>query len=148
MKPYRKRGLNNVERIFNYRLSRARCVVENAFGILVWLFRIFSKPINVKVDTIDKIIWAACSLHNWLRVKGSNCQPSPKNVSYINASCWSQYCTKSTQDDESSNFYSGNNYRKEAEMLRQSYADYFYNDGRVQWQWKSVGIDNEPPRRN
>lgn len=52
LKPYSKTGLNNYEMIFNYRLSRARRVVENAFGILVWRFRIFSKPIDLQPKTI------------------------------------------------------------------------------------------------
>ncbi|GFX47773.1 putative nuclease HARBI1 [Trichonephila clavipes] len=53
--------------IENYRTSRARRVSENAFGIIAWRFRVFSKAIELKPDTIDRVILAACSLHNWLR---------------------------------------------------------------------------------
>nr|CAH7740926.1 unnamed protein product [Callosobruchus chinensis] len=66
MKPFSKHGLSDEEKIFNYRLSRARRVSENAFGILAWRFRVFSRPIELKPDTIDRVVWAACSLHNWL----------------------------------------------------------------------------------
>ena len=34
MKPYAQRGLTMVQRVFNYRLSRARCIIENVFGIM------------------------------------------------------------------------------------------------------------------
>lgn len=41
LKPFSKRNLSTSERIFNYRLCRARRVSENAFGILVQRFRVF-----------------------------------------------------------------------------------------------------------
>ncbi|KAG5871933.1 hypothetical protein JTB14_022408 [Gonioctena quinquepunctata] len=72
MKPFSKHGLSDEEKIFNYRLSRARRVSENAFGILAWRFRVFSRPIELKPDTIDRVVWDACSLHNWLRKTASS----------------------------------------------------------------------------
>nr|CAI5843193.1 unnamed protein product [Callosobruchus analis] len=41
MKPYQQKGISHEEKIFNYRLCRARRVVENVFGILASRFRIF-----------------------------------------------------------------------------------------------------------
>lgn len=56
------------KRVFNYRLSRARRVVENAFGLLAAVFRIFRKPIEIKVEsTIVDIVLACVHLHNFLR---------------------------------------------------------------------------------
>lgn len=41
MKPYPFKHQDNKQRIYSYRLSRARRVVENAFGIMANKFRIF-----------------------------------------------------------------------------------------------------------
>lgn len=65
LKPYYKTGLNNSEIIFNC-LSRARKVVENVFGILVWRFRIISKSIDLKPEITDKVIYTTSSLYNRL----------------------------------------------------------------------------------
>ena len=66
MKPYSNRGLTKEQRIYNYRLSRARRVVENAFGILCSRFRIFGKPIALSPEKCEIITMASCCLHNFL----------------------------------------------------------------------------------
>lgn len=67
MKPFPHRKLHHDQRIFNYRLSRARRIVENAFGILANRFRVFMTRIMLTPDSVDKIVLAACTLHNYLR---------------------------------------------------------------------------------
>lgn len=67
LKPFPFRNLTREQRIYNYRLSRARRVVENAFGILANRFRIFLTTINLTVTKIDQIVLCCCILHNFLR---------------------------------------------------------------------------------
>ena len=69
MKPYSRRNLGHDERIFNYRLSRARRVVENAFGILAQRFNIFNTTMQQKPDTAREIIKTCLILHNMMRVR-------------------------------------------------------------------------------
>ena len=73
LKPYSQRGLMKEKRIYNYRLSRARRIVENAFGILANRFRIFMQPIALAPETVEMIVLACCSLHNFLSIRLGSC---------------------------------------------------------------------------
>lgn len=69
MKPLPIRNMTVPQRIFNYRLSRARRIVENAFGILVSRFRCLSTTLQQGPERAAIITTACCVLHNLLRMR-------------------------------------------------------------------------------
>lgn len=56
MKPFPGKGLTETQAVFNYRFSKARKTIENAFGILSARWRIFLKPIKAKLTLVDNIV--------------------------------------------------------------------------------------------
>ncbi len=69
MKPFSKRFLTLDERIFNYRLSRARRIVENAFGILAHRFQCLLTTMRQTPQTVTSIVLACICLHNLMRLR-------------------------------------------------------------------------------
>jgi len=68
MKPYSgtyDKGIK--ERVFNYRLSRARRTVENAFGISSAVFRVLRKSSLLEPQKAQIVVMAVVYLHNFLR---------------------------------------------------------------------------------
>ena len=74
IKPYSTRGMTNEERIFNYRLSRARRVVENAFGILAIHFQILLSSLQHEPSTVKLIVTTCMVIHNLVRMCYSGLQ--------------------------------------------------------------------------
>lgn len=72
LKPYPGKSLSAGQRIFNYRLSRARRVVENAFGIMTKRFQILYRPIQLNENKTTLVTLACCALHNFLIQKNTN----------------------------------------------------------------------------
>lgn len=71
MTPYTHRGRQPTvdESIYNYRLSRARRCVENAFGILSNKWMCLNRSMFCNPNRAQKIVGTCCLLHNFLLSK-------------------------------------------------------------------------------
>ena len=66
MRPFARNALTNETCIFNYRLSRARRVVDNVFGILANHWRIYHCCIYLNPNNVTTVVKATIVLHNIL----------------------------------------------------------------------------------
>lgn len=129
MKPFSARGLTASERIFNYRLSRARRVVENAFGILVNRFRILMGNMLLQPNQVNEVVMTCCILHNLLRRKLGGPTRCPSQNTDEPAEAVS-HVARST----------GANYNASAKHVRDKLSSYFVSSGKINSQWKHANI--------
>eukprot|EP00102_Acyrthosiphon_pisum_P018923 XP_016656133.1 PREDICTED: uncharacterized protein LOC107882382 [Acyrthosiphon pisum] len=143
MKPYSgvyEKG--SKERVFNYRLSRARRVVENVFGIMSSVFRVMRKPMLLEPEKVTNITLTCALLHNYLKKsKSSSSKYSPNGIfdieneeGQIIPGTWRQ-----EQNSMASLLPIRNIPRRpgtEAKIIRDEYATYFSTNGKVPWQDK------------
>lgn len=141
LKPYPgSHDKDSIQRIFNYRLSRARRVVENAFGILSVVFRVLRKPMLLDPQKAAKVVLTCIYLHNYLRRSKSS-----RNI-YTRQGIFDQEIDGELVDgswrkeieENSSSFLSMKKVaRKSAELYkdnRKQFAEYFATIGKVPWQ--------------
>uniref|UniRef100_A0A3B3QUT2 DDE Tnp4 domain-containing protein n=1 Tax=Paramormyrops kingsleyae TaxID=1676925 RepID=A0A3B3QUT2_9TELE len=126
LRPYPRRNLSQPKRIFNYRLSRARRVVENAFGILAAQWRIYHWVIGVCPVNVDAIVKATVALHNFQRW---NCLPEAP-ISQEEAKIPSLQPVRRV---------GANNSTQEAIAVREVFKSYFSSaNGGAPWQYTTV----------
>lgn len=131
MKPY-PRNQSSGDRskaIFNYRLSRARRIVENAFGLLTQSFRIFLTPIHLNIETTEILVTVACILHNLIIEEKL---VSTKMVSEHD--CSSDLPSIEANDNDPEIF------TDESVQIRNNFREYFNNVGAVAWQNESFRL--------
>jgi hypothetical protein len=132
MRPFGGKNLPEIKRIFNYRLSRARRVSENAFGILSNRWRIFRRLIHGYPSSVELYVKASCILHNYLMhqnpVAYTQQLDSDNDTNANNVSTAGNL-----------NHYGSNHSSKSAIAIRDAFADYFVSPaGEVPWQYSQV----------
>ena len=148
MKPYSDRHLSHSQTVFNYtysfqlyfqlyylyRLSRARRVVENAFGILANRWRCILTCIELQPRNVIHVVEAAFILHNLLRMRQPrlsgnevDCEDGQGNLI---PGAWRQ--NMQLTDTEAATTGRPN---YEGKVQRNYLMDYYNSDiGRVPWQ--------------
>ncbi|TKR73176.1 hypothetical protein L596_020516 [Steinernema carpocapsae] len=110
------------EAVFNFRLSHARNVIENAFGILAAKWRILLAPIETDVNFSSKIVASCIHLHNFVmkedRGERSRCEDIPE-ARLTSAPIQPRSSTSSSAA---------------ARSVRQNLVNYFQNEGAVEYQ--------------
>lgn len=140
MKPYPGIGLPKPKEIFNKRLSRARRVIENAFGILVCRWRILLTTLHMYPENAEKIVMACVALHNFLRMNKeiknlyapSQFMDWQDNNHQVHDGMWRQEVSKnipSIQPSRSTHILGG----KRALNIRDSICSYVNTEGHLEW---------------
>lgn len=127
------------KRIFNYRLSRARRVIENVFGIVSSVFRVLRKPLLLQPDKAEKVVMAVVYLHNFLRSSKTSRNIYTPHGSIdtevdgkiIPGSWRSDSMTKSSLLDCQN---VPRRAKLTAEEIRMEFTEYFCTTGEVPWQ--------------
>ena len=142
VKPYSRNVLNDKKHIFNYRLSRARRVIENTFGICASRFRILRRSIIGNVKHVTEATKAVVALHNFLMDDRKMYCPHNFGDHVVNGIL--REGTWRNEDNFEGAFcdirrVSSNNFTLEAKEVRDNFCEYFMTDaGSVPWQQNIV----------
>ena len=135
MKPFSHRAMTNEERMFNYRLSRARRVVENSFGILAHRWSCMLGTMQQEPHRAKIIVMTAMCLHNLMRLRYSGQQNNDlgreDDAGNSIPGAWRNDRVLQDMDRVGR----GNVANREGKRLREYLKHYYNSDvGRLSWQ--------------
>ena len=119
--------------VFKYHLSRARRIIENAFGIISQRWRLLNRRIQLKEENVDALIMAICCLHNFLT--------DVKDYADTNTLTVDEEGVAIIPEGHVLNMSQRQGYHsaREALQTRELYKTYFNSrQGEVPWQWESL----------
>lgn len=129
------------KRIFNYRLSRARRISENVFGIMSARFRVLRKPMLLEPERVELVVAACVYLHNFLRSSlHSRKSYSPPGTFDSEDKDTGETISGSWRKEINNNMFASlqkqaRNSTLEAKQVRDEFAQYFMSpEGMVPWQ--------------
>lgn len=123
IKPIPGVNLSRVQKVFNYRICRARRIVESAFGITTARWRILRKPIEVSVPNAEKIVAAVCVLHNFFMRHNQQVYTSIDSSESSGNSLTQLNVTYSRRPEQ-------------VQVIRNEYINYFLSPiGELAWQY-------------
>ena len=148
MKPYPQKNLCSDKRIFNYRLSRARRISENAFGILANRWRVFRKPFLLKPEKVKLITYSCLILYIFLRSESTSGKIYiPPNLldfedmsDNIIPGAWRNDVPKDSWLDLEPSV--NRNPSRQAKDVREEFKRFFMNEGTVPWQWRAAQVEH------
>ncbi|XP_025264644.1 protein ALP1-like [Camponotus floridanus] len=116
MRPYSRKNSSHFSidiRIFNYRLSRCRRIIENTFGILTARWQILHKPLCMSLENSEMLFKILVCLHNFVMMGE---EELPMHIR--------RYCPPDYIDREE-------NYVVQEGRWREQHSAYFKHLGRV-----------------
>ncbi|KAK0153028.1 Protein ALP1-like [Merluccius polli] len=145
MRPYPgSQQLSHDQKVYNYRHSRARRVIENAFGILAARWRILGRAMECSVDTAEDVTKACVALHNFLSKRD---QSLPEQTRYIPPGMidrdgapgeWRQVVQGDTNLISTRRITAARATR-DGMTVRETFKEFFQTDqGRIDWQDRHV----------
>jgi len=139
MRPYpRANNLNLEQKVFNYRFSRARRIVECAFGIFTARWRIFRRPLSTNINNAIAIIKATVCLHNFLMQKDLAVSAEERQYMFLSPLEHINVCRSVLQVSHCSNNTERNNVIQSAANIRDAFTEFFCTAGAIEQQWEKA----------